>query len=151
MTRFNTAAQTTTATNTFAITGTVKKGLALLVVATLVSGCMGNTGGGQKSYQPIQAKEIGDPGKSCSALHAEVAQLDRDLASLNGQIRNLSMSNTAISFLGGFVEGNQATLANVGRNHMSGEVSRLEGIKRSYQARRDVVFQGFFNKRCKAS
>lgn len=150
MTRFNT---TKTATAKIAVPGMMKKGLALFVVASLVSGCMGNPvgGGSQKNFQAVQSKQINDPNKACSTLRSEIASLDADIAGINSKISGHRTAQSALdmfSAFSGFGNSNQTTIASFGKRQASNEVSRLEDVKRSYQDRRDVLFRGFHSKRC---
>lgn len=128
------------------------RGLALVVVATLLSGCMGSeTGGVQKSYKAVQSHQFADPSKECGALRAEVAQIDADIAGIDRKIRGMQTAQSAMSLFSSFgsMGTNQRALASFGQTQSGNEAYRLEDVKRSYQTRRDTLFRGFVNKGCR--
>ena len=149
MTRFNTTPRTA---------ALVKKGIALTVVATLVSGCMGSgpTIGGaggfvsQTNYQAVQKTDFADGSKGCRELKEEVAAIDDAIRGVDRKIQGSRTTNNAIDLLGGFIgfNSNQQSLANFGKSQATNEVYRLEGVKRNYQQRRDTLFRGYVNKGC---
>lgn len=153
MTRFTLNAKTTT--------GLVKKGIALMVVATTVSGCMGNMApmggaggiGAQQNFQPVQEKQFSDANKACREIQAEVAQLDQQINGIQRKIQTAQTTQSAFGFLSSFgsLNANQQSLASFGQSHTNNQTYRLEDTKRSYQARRDSLFRGFVNKGCKVS
>jgi hypothetical protein len=148
MTRFNTSAKISTAF--------VKKGLALAVVTTLVSGCMsdvGSVGGGivsQQNFQPVQASQFADATKGCRDIQAEVAQVDQAIMQVERKIQGANTTQSAFGLLSSFgsFNSNQQALAGFGQSQTSSQVYRLEDTKRSYQKRRDTLFRGFVNKGC---
>jgi hypothetical protein len=153
MTRFDIKAKTTAAI--------VKKGIALMVVATTVSGCMGNMApmggaggaGAQQNFQPVQEKQFSDATKACRDIQAEVAQLDRQINGIQRKIQGARTTQSALGFLSSFgsLNANQQSLASFGQSQTNNETYRLEDVKRSYQTRRDALFRGFVNKGCKVS
>lgn len=148
MTRFNTTAKISKPI--------AQKGIALALVATLVSGCMsdvGSIGGGmvaQQSFQPVQATQFSDANKTCRGIQAEVAQIDQAIMKVERKIQNANTTQSALGFLSSFgsFNANQRSLASFGQSQTSNEVYRLQDTKSNYQKRRDTLFKGFVNKGC---
>lgn len=149
MTRFNTTNRTS---------ALVKKGIALAVVATLVSGCMGSapTVGGTSGffdttkYLEVPTADVADGSKSCGAIQQEIAAVDQAIGGVNRKIQASETSKNFMNFLGPLagLSANQQSALDFGGRQTSNEIYRLKDVKRNYEQRRSTLFKGFVNKGC---
>ena len=100
-----------------------------------------------KSFKRLQVFQPGDPILTCDQLQNEIAVLEENLKTMDGQIATSDSNAQTMAALGAM----GAAYGALGSSMTANQANEQRAVRDTYQQRRDILMQQFFSKKCVAN